>query len=135
MNPNIISTANLESIILKDGKPVIVTKDILIDFIQDDSAYAPIIITCELLDKIGFDKTINPVNKDVYYGIGDSNARVIFDNGRRDFRLNFNYSIKSTNRETKSSLYFTSLNQLQFYLEIFYGIKIKPEVLLKLMED
>ncbi|MBA4239581.1 MAG: hypothetical protein C0448_02555 [Sphingobacteriaceae bacterium] len=124
---------NVGYIVLKNNIPTVVTKEILIDIIQNVDSYTPYIITVELFDKIGFYKSTNPINKDVYFDIGDSIARIIYDNKHKSFRLNFKYSIKNQNRELSNTLEISSINQLQFYLELFYNISLNADSLMKII--
>lgn len=118
-------------IVLKNNEPIIITNEIIIDLLQHPELYSPIIITDELLEKFGFSKSINPINKDVYFDIGDSSARIIHDSKRNDFRMNFHYTIKRPDRHLEAGLGLSQLNQLQFFLIYFYGIELNPELLLR----
>ncbi len=118
-------------IVLKNNKPVITMKETIIDLLLHPELYSPIIITGELLEKIGFTKSVNPINKDVYYDIDETMVRVIHDSKKQFFSMNLKYSIKLKDRKLEGGLILSQLSQLQFFLIYFYEMELKPEALLK----
>lgn len=120
-------------IINKNNQPIIVTKEIIIDLLQHPELYSPLIISNELLETIGFRKTENRISKEIYYDVGDSIVRIIYDTKRELYRLNFRYVIQkgSGNIKITDNITFNQLSQFQFYLHFFYKLKIDPNNLLK----
>lgn len=122
------SELDIGYIVLKKHEPTIITKEILLDLILDDKEYSPITITSELLNKLDFHETKNNFSKEVYYDLGNTIARIIYDGNK--FRLNCRLTIKSGSNTITDPLMVHSVNQLQSHLNNFYGLKINPENLL-----
>ena len=133
-NKTIIHNELIEGCIInKNNQPIIVTNTTIIDLLQNPELYSPILISNDLLATIGFHKTENRINKEIYYDAGNSIVRVIYDTKSESYRLNFRYVIQkgSGNIKITDNITFNQLSQLQFYLTFFYKLKLDPNKLLE----
>ncbi len=120
------NTLKLDYLVLHNQKIILVTTEVLnaikkeehLD--EEDKTYKPIALTDKWLAIFGFNKKVNPINKNTYYSHNDTDLRIIKYKNHEVFYLGYTFKEKNDNIELK---YEPKINYLQDLFDAFYLIK------------